>query len=427
MKNRKKRNKILLLLVLLLAVSIGFAALATTLKINGTANIGKNTWNIYWDNIANQTGSTPEDGYPDITADENNVASSLVTWEVTLDEPGNYYEFTVDAVNEGTLDAEITEVVSKYGNSVIPDVIDSEHPSPVPSYIKYSVVYADNGEKPSVGDRLNKKENNTPTRRTYKIRVEYDRDAVTNTIINEMDDEGETHTFSLSVKYGQATPIASVWTLPQGKTANNLELGDELCVEDQCFNFVRYDGNDVVMLAKYNLKVGNIDDGSSTIGGYTSADSGYGLQSSETRGLMPDSNLRKGVVEFSQINYWGGETLDDAYDGVNYAGEPGTNTYSVAYYVEGYKSKLINDYNAVIKDARLLTSPEILGYCIVDEIYCPTTGVGAFITNTSYWLASVGGNVVDQIYSDGVFSNDTYDYDASFGVRPVIVVEKSNL
>jgi hypothetical protein len=218
--NRRKNKKITYLLLLLLGLSIGFAALATTLKINGTANIGKNTWDVYWDRIANQSGVTPDENYPKITADENNVPKSLLTWSVTLDKPGDFYEFTVDAVNAGTIDAEITEIISKYGNTVIPDVIDQEHPSPVPSYIKYSVVYADNNEKPAVGEKLLKAsdptDENTFTRKTYKIRVEYDKDAVTNSIINEMDEEGETHTFSFEVKYGQATssddddPIAAI-------------------------------------------------------------------------------------------------------------------------------------------------------------------------------------------------------------------------
>ena len=46
---RKKRDKLMLLLVLLLAISVGYAALSTTLKINGTTSISTNTWGIYWD------------------------------------------------------------------------------------------------------------------------------------------------------------------------------------------------------------------------------------------------------------------------------------------------------------------------------------------------------------------------------------------
>ena len=47
---KRQRNKTILLLILLLIIGIGFAALATTLKINGNAHINKNIWSIEWEN-----------------------------------------------------------------------------------------------------------------------------------------------------------------------------------------------------------------------------------------------------------------------------------------------------------------------------------------------------------------------------------------
>ena len=211
----KKRNRILFLLILLLGIGIGFAALATTLKINGSAIITKNTWNIYWDNVANETGVTPET-HPQITPDENNVPKTLLTWSVTLNEPGDYYEFEVDAVNAGTLDAEIIGIDSKVGNDSIISTVEGElveaDPTPVPSYIKYSVKYAD-GTAVGLGDKLPKAPDltSTPpvyTRKTYKIRVEYDRNAVTNAQVNGMTDD-VTLSFTYHVTYGQATPEAA--------------------------------------------------------------------------------------------------------------------------------------------------------------------------------------------------------------------------
>ncbi len=212
---KKRKNKILLLLVLLLAITIGFAALATTLKINGTANISKSSWNIYWDNVANQKGVTPDDD-PEITADENNVPKSLLTWEVDLNTPGEYYEFEVDAVNAGSLDAEIIGITSKYDNTPVISTENGvivEDNSVIPSYIKYSIKYKDDGEKPDLGDSLPKAPNSTATppvytRKTYVIHVEYDKDAVTPAIVNNMNENGETHTFTFEVTYGQATTPA---------------------------------------------------------------------------------------------------------------------------------------------------------------------------------------------------------------------------
>ena len=53
MNQRKKKNRVLLLIILLLAVTVGYAALSTQLKINGTANIKKNIWSVYWDSVGN--------------------------------------------------------------------------------------------------------------------------------------------------------------------------------------------------------------------------------------------------------------------------------------------------------------------------------------------------------------------------------------
>ena len=195
MKRNKKKEKI----------TIGFAALATTLKINGSTTITKNTWLIYWDNIANQSGVTPTD--IDIIDEDVNHPDNIVTFEVTFDKPGDYFEFEVDAVNAGTLDAEIISIEKKYNNTLIPAVEDPEH-RVVPAYLKYEVTYADTGE-PAVGDKLAKRTDATHfTTRTYKIRVEYDREAVTNSDINTQNGN-VTHTFSLEVEYGQATPEAA--------------------------------------------------------------------------------------------------------------------------------------------------------------------------------------------------------------------------
>ena len=53
----KKSKKYLWLLLLLLAVSIGYAAISTTLKITGSATVTKQTWNVYWDTPVVTTGS----------------------------------------------------------------------------------------------------------------------------------------------------------------------------------------------------------------------------------------------------------------------------------------------------------------------------------------------------------------------------------
>ena len=194
MRNKKK-NRIYLLILLLLGISIGFAALATTLKIDGNATIVKNNWDIYWDNIANQNGVTPS--VSEIVDEDATHKKNIVNFTVTLDKPGDYYEFTVDAVNNGSLDAMITEIQYRLNGELISDN------NKLPDYIKYTVTYA-NGRKIKLNQLLEKKQNDVAARLTYKVRVYYDENAVTNANINDMDDEGEDYNLSFYVKYGQA-------------------------------------------------------------------------------------------------------------------------------------------------------------------------------------------------------------------------------
>ena len=197
MKNNKKKNRIFLLLILLLGITVGFAVLATTLKINGNAGIGKNSWNIYWDSIGNEDGVTPETA-TEIVDEDTTHKKNIVTFDVTFDKPGDFYEFQVDAVNAGTIDAEILEIESKYNDAVI------SQENPLPSYLKYSVKYAD-GSDITVGDKLAKRTSTTEfTRKRYKIRVEYDKDAVTIDDVNDQDGD-VTHSFSFKVEYGQSS------------------------------------------------------------------------------------------------------------------------------------------------------------------------------------------------------------------------------
>ena len=107
MRKNKKNKKLLLLLLLLMAVTIGYALLSTTLKINGTAGIKKNTWNIHWDPTSYQQSLG---GGATATTPTYNSDNTQINYGVTLELPGDYYEFTIDAVNEGTISGKIAEI-----------------------------------------------------------------------------------------------------------------------------------------------------------------------------------------------------------------------------------------------------------------------------------------------------------------------------
>ena len=135
-------------------------------------------------------------------------------------------------------------------------------------------------------------------------------------------------------------------------------------------------------------------------------------------------------------------TATKYYDPHNYAYQQGmenaaiwetTKKRDTSFGLTGVKV-LTND-GAIIKEARLLTYSEAtdtsIGCMTTYSTGCPTTGTSAFITNTSFWLGSAGSagryNFVWRILSSGGFGDRGYSSKDSIGVRPVIVIEKSDL
>ena len=185
MKNRKQR-RVIFLLIMLLTVTIGFALLSTTLKINGVAGINKNTWNIHWDDtsINVKTGSV-EASNPIVSKTTNN--KDTVSFNVELSLPGDFYEFEIDAINEGSIDGSISLINNKTYKLVDGEIKEQE----LPNYILYTVKYNDN-TTPQEGDILEKSQS-----KTYKIRVEYDSNS--STLVNE----DTTYKFEYSINYTQ--------------------------------------------------------------------------------------------------------------------------------------------------------------------------------------------------------------------------------
>ncbi len=95
---------IILLVVAVVIMAIGFATFSANLTINGTASIKKASWDVAFDEGSyTQTGDIAATGTPSING-------TSVTYEVTLTEPGDVFEFTVDVINNGTIDAQLQEI-----------------------------------------------------------------------------------------------------------------------------------------------------------------------------------------------------------------------------------------------------------------------------------------------------------------------------
>lgn len=117
MRHYRRKSLFFGILLLVIGLGIGYAFLTTTLNIEGTANIDSNTWDVYWNNVQVTPGSVSADT-PVIDSNKTSVS-----FQVHLSQPGDYYSFTVDAVNDGSIDTMIDTVVT---SNFIPDYIDFE-------------------------------------------------------------------------------------------------------------------------------------------------------------------------------------------------------------------------------------------------------------------------------------------------------------
>ena len=195
----KKINKRLLLVLLLVIVTIGYATLQTNLTINGTSKISNSTWNVHFNNpSAATTGSVSIDSNDNTQYAARKDSATQVSYSVLLSEPGDFYEFTVEVENEGSIDAMIDEVTStiQIGTGTVTTINSS---ADLPAWLKYSVTYSD-GTPIATKQKLDH-----GTTETYKVRVEFKKD-----ITNEQFDDAvnkELH-FVFGVKYVQKDDTA---------------------------------------------------------------------------------------------------------------------------------------------------------------------------------------------------------------------------
>lgn len=109
MKSENRRNGIIIgaLLITIALMTVGYAALATQLTINGTASTGDASWNIEYASITKNTTLSTAD------AVENNAptaSGTAATFDVNLPAPGAKIVYDLVVQNTGTIDATFTDV-----------------------------------------------------------------------------------------------------------------------------------------------------------------------------------------------------------------------------------------------------------------------------------------------------------------------------
>ena len=109
MDNRKKNILLGTLIVGVVSMTVAFAALSTTLSINGTAGIPTTRWDIHFANGTDNTSGTHANGKVNKgkIEDVNFQATSITGFTVTLYQPNDEVVYNFDIVNAGTIDAEL--------------------------------------------------------------------------------------------------------------------------------------------------------------------------------------------------------------------------------------------------------------------------------------------------------------------------------
>ena len=201
-------------------------------------------------------------------------------------------------------------------------------------------------------------------------------------------------------------------------TGTGFNIGDEVCFGKECFYVYNYDGENIKMLSKYNLKVGRNLLSSSNIVNIETSSSGYGYQD---RTMLGGAYTDK--VEYP-VN---GEVFysDSTNKGNKYNSYKGS---IIEKYVKLYKENL-NKIGLSLSESqvRLITKEEIdklYNKNLSDVFIKDNSGDYPWIYSTSYWTMSECENTNDEIYvirSDSRLSKHKYNYQYR-GVRPVIVV-----
>ena len=124
--NRKVGILYLFLVIIVGSMSIGYAFLSQTLTIDGITAFRNASWDIHFANVQPVAGSVEATTEPFITDDVQ------VEFAAALKNPGEFYSFTVDIVNAGS----ITAMVDSF--SILPELTEAQQ-----KYLTYKITYLD--------------------------------------------------------------------------------------------------------------------------------------------------------------------------------------------------------------------------------------------------------------------------------------------
>ncbi len=378
---KERRTKALVVVVLLIVIAgltVAFAALSTTLNINGTAYLDAAKWGIRFENLSSPTrvGKATTTGTAKI---EETKSAEITDMNVSLSIPGDKIVYTVDLVNKGTINAKIDNIEK------------TQLTSEQQRYLTFKVTDKD-GYEIKQGDILEKGETKKIT-----ITIEFIKD------LTKEDLPKQTSTISLSYKLNFVQTDDKATSVSQGNNFKTYSVGDEFCLENECFYVIKDNGTTVDALAKQNVntETNRQDANANTLT--------FAKRTNGNYGYWTDSS---------------GKLLSKY--GTSYPANVFDNNSLLYVPVQNYKTYLKNELGKTSVDARLITYEELIDLgCSWNNKSCQSAP--SFVYSTEYWTSAASGDrgVHDVSWLGASFSGITFDsYD---GLRPVITISKSDI
>ena len=174
MKDNKKVLYGLVALALVLSVvgiSIGFAAMSTDLTINGSAEVVPASWDIKFKDLSSPTitGDAEVTTAPTITSDTH-----IGNYAVKLTKPGDSVTYTFKVANDGTIDALLTNFIKATPTFTGTGATAAADATIVQNNFVYTITYSDDTAITKNTDELDAK-----SYKTVKLVVGYKDDATT--------------------------------------------------------------------------------------------------------------------------------------------------------------------------------------------------------------------------------------------------------
>ena len=203
----------------------------------------------------------------------------------------------------------------------------------------------------------------------------------------------------------EATPISR--TSFNDFDLDQLKVGDEYCIGDECFYVISHEDKIVKLLAKYNIYVGKIYTTQVNSYNISKDDPLYGKQNSKAIGYTLTGDYPYyGVVPYS------------------FAGNEYANSVAEKY-VNEYASYLSKTYHLRNIKGNLITVEELenLG-CDKENKTCNTSWYD-WVTGITYWVNTPDPNDTTKTYlvgADGFFGSSAASNINNRGIRPVISI-----